>query len=70
MTLCDGVEELSTMNDAERLRELARWYRNFAEHAGNPAIWEARLRTAEDFEAEATRLDSAAYRPIENRGAA
>jgi hypothetical protein len=35
------------------LRELAAWYRMFAEKAGNPAIWEARLNTAEDLEAEA-----------------
>lgn len=39
------------------LRELADWYRNFAERAGNPAIWEARLNMAEDLEAEAERLD-------------
>jgi len=32
------------------------WYREFAERAGNPAIWEARLRTAEDLEAEAERI--------------
>ncbi len=40
-----------------RLRELAGWYREFAERAGNPVIWEARLRTAEDLDAEADRLD-------------
>jgi hypothetical protein len=38
---------------ARKLRELAMWYRAFAERAGNPAIWEARLRTAEDLDAEA-----------------
>jgi hypothetical protein len=27
-----------------KLRELAAWYREFAERAGNPSIWEARLR--------------------------
>ena len=36
-----------------KLRELASWYREFAERAGNPAIWEARLRTAEDLDAQA-----------------
>jgi hypothetical protein len=41
----------------DRLRELAAWYREFAERAGNPAIWEARLRTAQDLEAEAKRLE-------------
>jgi len=39
--------------DPTRLRALASWYREFAERAGNPVIWEARLRTAEDLEKEA-----------------
>jgi len=30
----------------------------FAEKAGNPAIWEARLHLAEDLEAEAARLEN------------
>jgi hypothetical protein len=42
---------------ARKLRELAMWYRAFAERAGNPAIWEARLRTAEDLDTEARRID-------------
>ncbi len=46
--------------DPEKLRELASWYREFAEHTGNPAIGDARLRTAEDLEAEAARLETAA----------
>jgi len=46
------------LRTAEELRELAAWYRDFAERAGNPAIWEARLRTAEKLEAEAGRLES------------
>lgn len=41
------------MRDAEKLQELAAWYREFAERAGNPAIWEARLHMAEDLEQEA-----------------
>ena len=45
------------MNDPRRLRELASWYRELAERSGNPAIWDSRLRTAEDLEAEATRID-------------
>jgi hypothetical protein len=45
---------------ARRLRELAAWYRAYAERAGNPAIWEARLRTAEDLEAEAARIERGA----------
>ena len=39
------------------LRELAAWYREFAERAGNPVIWEARLRTAAELEREADRLE-------------
>jgi hypothetical protein len=41
----------------ERLRELACWYRGLAERTANPTIWDARLRTAEDLEAEAVRLE-------------
>jgi hypothetical protein len=41
------------------LRRLADWYRKFAERAGNPAIWEMRLRTAEVLEAEAFRIEAA-----------
>jgi hypothetical protein len=51
------------MNDVDRrqppaqnLRELASWYRQIAERAGSPVIWEARLRMAEDLEREADRL--------------
>jgi hypothetical protein len=43
--------------EAEKLRELASWYREFAERTGNPTIWDARIRTAEDLEAEAKRLE-------------
>ena len=42
--------------DAEKLRELVRWYRAFAERAGSATIWAARLRMAEDLEREADRL--------------
>jgi hypothetical protein len=45
------------MEDPRKLRELAGWYREFAERAGNPAIWHARLMTAEDLEREADRLE-------------
>jgi hypothetical protein len=45
----------------ERLRELASWYREYAERTGNPAIWDARIRTAEDLEAEATRLEGLSH---------
>ena len=42
--------------EAERLRELALWYRVFAERAGNPSISEARLRMAKQLETEADRM--------------
>jgi hypothetical protein len=42
--------------DAQKLRELASWYREFAERAGSTTIWAARLRMAEDLEREADRL--------------
>ena len=45
------------MSKPERLRELACWYRGLAERTANPTIWDARLRTAEDFEAEAARIE-------------
>lgn len=45
------------MDDPQKLRELAAWYREFAEKTGNPSIWEARLRMAEDLEHEAARLE-------------
>jgi hypothetical protein len=41
------------MQDPKRLRELARWYRNFAEKAGSPVIWDFRLRRADSLDAEA-----------------
>ena len=41
----------------DKLRELAAWYREFAERAGNPTIWESRLRTAEDLDAAAERIE-------------
>ena len=44
------------MPNSDEVRKLAAWYREFAERAGNPAIWDARLRTAEDLEAQAERI--------------
>ena len=38
--------------DADKLRELAAWYREFAERA-EPTIREARLRIAEQLERDA-----------------
>jgi hypothetical protein len=47
------------MESAEKLRELASWYREFADRAGSSAIWDARLRTAEDLENEADKIEQA-----------
>ena len=44
--------------EAAKLRHLAAWYREFAERAGNPVIWEARLLTAERLEADANRFEA------------
>ena len=46
------------MRSPNELRKLAAWYREFAERAGEAAIWEARLRTAKELEAEAARVES------------
>lgn len=45
------------MHSPDKLRELASWYREYADRAGSSAIWDARLRTAEDLEAEAERIE-------------
>ena len=52
-----GRQPEGPMDEPQKLRELAAWYREFAERTGNPAIWEARLRMAEDLEAEADLLE-------------
>ena len=46
------------MSDLDELRKRAAWYREFAERAGNPWIWAARLKTADELEAEAARAES------------
>jgi hypothetical protein len=53
------------MDQAQKLRDLASWYREFAERAENPAIWDARLRTAEDLEREAFNIESRSERQYE-----
>jgi hypothetical protein len=50
------------MEDPRELRKLADWYRQFAERAGNPVIWEARLMTAKDLERKADHLEKVATR--------
>jgi hypothetical protein len=51
------LADAEPMVKAQTLRELAAWYRTFAARAGNPVIWESRLLTADDLEAEAGRVD-------------
>ena len=46
------------MPGEDKLRQLAARYREFAERAGSPWIWEARLRRAKDLEAEADRVEA------------
>ena len=57
----DGLlrEQEEALAMPRKLRQLAGWYREFAERTGNPTIWEARLHTAEDVDAEADRLERA-----------
>lgn len=55
------------MADPEKLRELAAWYREFAEQTPNPTVWEARLWTAEDLEEEANRLEQRRRAPCNGR---
>jgi hypothetical protein len=64
----DAIDHPRTQERHEkrrRLRELAHWYREFAERAGNPVIWEARLRTAAELERKADRLEQASEPPRE-----
>lgn len=44
------------MDEPRRMRELAAWLREFAERAGSPWVWEARLIRAKALEDEADRL--------------
>lgn len=50
-----AVENRASALDADKLRELASWYREFAERSGD-SIRQARLRIAEDLEHEADLL--------------
>ena len=42
--------------NAAYLRELAVWYKAFAEKTDNPVIWECRIATAEDLERRAMEI--------------
>jgi hypothetical protein len=54
--LIDDRHGLDRPELEHRLRQLALWYRELAERTANPAIWEARLQTAERLAREAERL--------------
>jgi hypothetical protein len=56
------------MRSPDKLRKLASWYREFAERAGSPVIWEGRLRMAGDLEAEADRIEHGPVTPSARRG--
>lgn len=49
---------MSQERSRDELRELALWYRAFAERAGKPTIWDGRLRTAEELEEKAARNET------------
>jgi hypothetical protein len=63
------AKEAGQMENPGKLRELASWYREFAERTGNPTIWDGRLRTAEDLEAEAARIERVFLQSIPHSGA-
>ncbi len=63
-TIDDLIQEVSKLAAPKKLRGLAAWYRRFAERAENPVIWEARLQTAEELEAEADRIEAKARAQI------
>jgi hypothetical protein len=52
-------------DDVNKLRQLAAWYREFDERAGSPWVWEARLRTAQELEAEADQRGRRAMKSAE-----
>jgi hypothetical protein len=51
---------------SEKLRDLATWYREFAEMAENPIIWQSRVRIAEDLEHQADQLIALRIRGASN----
>ncbi len=46
------------LENPQKLRELAAWYRDYAERANTPWVCEGRLQTAEDLERVARILES------------
>ena len=54
------------MGEGDKLRDLASWYREFAEQAENPMIWERRLLMAEDLDGEAERIERILGGPLQS----
>lgn len=48
------------LEDPQKLRELAAWYRAYAERAAAPWVCEGRLQTAEDLDRYAALLEAGA----------
>jgi hypothetical protein len=53
------IDEDARLEAALSLREIAAFYRKFAEEIGNPTVWEARQRLAAKLEKEAAVLEAA-----------
>ena len=53
--------------EPQKMRELAAWYRRFAERAGSSIIWESRLLMADALEKEADLLEQD-HAPNNKRG--
>ena len=51
------IPETGLAGGWDALRALAAWYRDYAEQADSPVIWDYRLSTAEDLERRASTLD-------------
>jgi len=51
--------DYARLEAALSLREIAGYYLKSAEEAGNPTVWEARLRRAAKLEKEAAALEAA-----------
>jgi hypothetical protein len=45
------MRRAEAMDEAQNLRKLATWYRQYADRAANLWIWEARLKRADEAEA-------------------
>jgi hypothetical protein len=59
-----ATSEPDLARTSDELRALASWYRNFAEQAGNPMIWDYRVSTAEDLERQASATGTAGNRTV------